>query len=70
MSCDNPALTRLVTANIIGSLAARYAADNGMSLADSLQYTMNSKLYQQLVDPTTALYNESIAILYEQLTSG
>jgi hypothetical protein len=68
MDDDNSALTRLLTANIIGFLAARYSDEHDAPLADSLQLVMNSKLYQKLIEPRNALYCESLPLLYEQIT--
>jgi hypothetical protein len=68
MNYDDSALTRLLVANIIGYLAAQYSDEHALPLAESLQYVMNSELYQKLMDPRNALYCESLPLLYEQIT--
>jgi hypothetical protein len=67
MDYNNPALAKLLMANIIGILAAEYSDKHGRSLAYSLQHVIDSDLYQKLLDPKTALYCESIPLLYAQI---
>jgi hypothetical protein len=67
MKSENPALVKLLIANIIGYLAAEYSDKHGLSLADSMQTVMDSQLYPKLIDPETALYCESLPLLYEQI---
>jgi len=67
MNSNNPALTKLLIANIIGYLAAKYSTNKQVSLARSLQHVLDSELYQKLIDPETVLYSENILILYEQI---
>jgi hypothetical protein len=67
MNNENPALVELLIAKIIGFLAAEYSDKNELSLAYSLQYVIDSELCQKLLDPGTALYCESIPLLFEQV---
>jgi hypothetical protein len=69
MEYDNPALVRLLISNIIGYLAATYSDEHDMPLSESVQCVMDSTLYKKLIDPETALYCESIPLLYEQIAT-
>jgi hypothetical protein len=67
MDFDNPALIRLLTANIIGYLAAEYSNEHNLRLAEGMQRVLNSPLYPKLMDPANALFEESLPLLYEQI---
>lgn len=67
MSYDEFALAKLLIARIVGVLAAEYSQKNELPLAYSLQYVLDSELFQELADPETALYCESMPLLFEKL---
>jgi hypothetical protein len=67
MNSDNPALIRLLIANIIGYLAAEYSNGHDLQLAEGLQYVLDSPIYPKLMDPANALFEESLPVLYEQI---